>query len=95
MGAETPLDCLQLFFKDELLASIVEQSNLYHQQQSNEDNDTKWNDITIEEMKAFLGILLAIGLVELSKFHDYWAHNTILSVPWLGSIMPRDRVFKF
>lgn len=83
MNAETPLDCLLLYFTDELSLSIVEQSNLYHQQQSDGNDDGKWKDITIEELKAFLGILLAMGLVELPKLHDYWALNSLTSVPWL------------
>jgi len=94
MDAETPLDCLQLFFKDEILTSIIEQTNLYNQQQNNGNDNAKWKDITIEELKAFLGILLAMGLVELPKSHDYWARNTLISVPWFGSVMPRDRFFQ-
>ena len=31
-----------------------------------------------------------MGLVELSKFHDYWARNAVYALPWFSNIMPRD-----
>jgi len=74
------------------LASIVQQSNLYHSQIKPDDD--KWKDITFEELKAFLGILIAMGLLDLPKFHDYWSRGNLLSVPWFATIMPRDRFFE-
>ena len=32
-----------------------------------------------------------MGLVELPKFHDYWAHNAMYTLPWFSKIMSRDR----
>ena len=92
MLAETLLDCLQLFFSDEVFKLIVEQSNCYLEQQSNDGVDDRWKDITVAEMKVFICILLSVGLVELPIFHDYWAFNPIYTLPcWLSNIMPRDR----
>ena len=91
MLVETPLDCLQLFFSDEVFKSILEQSNHYHEQQSNNDADDRWKDITIAEMKAFMGTLLSMRFVELPKFPNYWDRNTIYTLPWFSNIMPRDR----
>ena len=41
MLVESPLDCLQLFFSDKEFKSIVEQSNRYHEQQSNNVTDDR------------------------------------------------------
>ena len=41
-------------------------------------------------MKAFMGTLLSMRFVELPKFHNYWAPNTIYTLPWFSNIMPRD-----
>ena len=89
--AGTPLDCLQLFFSDEVFKSIVEQSNRYHEQQSKNGIGDRWKDIIIAEMKAFMGILLAMGLVELPKFHDYWARNAVYTLPWFSNSTHSDR----
>ena len=42
-------------------------------------------------MKAFMGILLAMGLVEQPKVHHYCACNVAYALPWSSNIMPRDR----
>lgn len=55
LQANTPLEFLQLFFTDEIFDDIVYHSNLYYHQQ--EKVNPKWKDITLEEMKAFLGIV--------------------------------------
>ena len=46
---------------------------------------------TIAEMKAFMGIFLSMGLMELPKFYDYWARNTIYTLPWFSNTMSKDR----
>ena len=78
----------------EIFKSIVEQNNCYHEQQSNNGTDGRWTDITIADMKAFMGIFLAVGLVELPKFHDYWGRDAVYALPWYSNIMPRDRFLK-
>ena len=39
--AETLLDCLQMFFSDKAFKMIIEQSNRYHEQQSNSVTDDR------------------------------------------------------
>lgn len=80
---------LQLFFSDNIFAKIVNESNLYHYQIK--PDDPKWRDITVEDMKAFLGIIIAMGMLELPKFHDYWSRDGLFSTPWIRFVMPRDR----
>ena len=62
---------MQLFLSDKVFKSIVEQSNRYHEQQSDNGTDDRWKDITIAEMKTFMSIVLAMGFAELPKIHDY------------------------
>ena len=69
MIVETPGDCFQLFVSDAIIEFIVFQNNLYRKQ--NFDNDNSWQYISVAKMTAFFGIVLAIGLVDRSKFHDY------------------------
>ena len=39
-------------------------------------------------MKAYFVIVLVMDLVDLPKFHNYWEHNSIASVPWFSNITP-------
>ena len=80
-----------MFFSEEVFKSIVEQSNRYHEQQSKNGIGDRWKDIIIAEMKAIMGILLAMGLVELPKFHDYWARNAVYTLPWFSNSTHSDR----
>ena len=40
---------------------------------------------------AFIGISIAMGMLQLPRLKDYWSTSKILSTPWFRSIMSRDR----
>ena len=51
-----------IFFCDKEFKSIVEQSNRSYEEQSNNVADDRWKDITVAEIKEFMGILLVMRL---------------------------------
>ena len=51
---------------------------------------TNWIPVTKEEIKAFLRINIAMGIVNLPEMKSYWAKG-ITRVPWFPSIMSRPR----
>ena len=51
-----------IFFSDKEFKSIVEQSNRSYEEQSNSVADDTWKDITVAEIKEFMGILLVMRL---------------------------------
>lgn len=71
---------------------ILTQSNLYAEQQraANNDNCT-WDPFTKEEMIAFIGVNIAMGVVQLLVGDDYWSVNPILAHPWFQLIFSRHR----
>lgn len=84
---KSPLQVFQLYITTILLEGIVKQSNAYATSKGGV------LDLHIEELKAFIGMNIAMGMLRLPQIRDYWAHNEILSTPWFPSIMPRDRFF--
>ena len=86
-SAKTPLAVLGLFLTSMVLEGIVLQTNKYAQSKGVSLN------LVVEELQAFLGMNIAMGLLRLPQVRDYWSTSTILSVPWFRSIMPRDRFF--
>ena len=46
---------------------------------------------TVSEIVAFVGIVIAMGVVCLPTLHDYWSTDAILSHPWFCAIMSRKR----
>lgn len=76
---------LELFLTVVILESIVQQTILFASQKN----------VTfvfcIEELQAFIGVNIAMGMLRLPQIRDYWATNNILATPWFPSIMSRDR----
>jgi hypothetical protein len=70
---------------DELVALIVQQSELY----------TKQKGIPFQtgaqEIRAFLGMNLVMGYHVLPSLRDYWSSDPDLQVPYIANVMPRKR----
>ena len=50
-----------------------------------------WKDVTLQEIKAFIGVIIQMGLVQLSDIKDYWSTHITLSLPFYRSVFSRDR----
>ena len=83
--AVSPLQILEYFLTVVILESIVQQTILFASQKG----------VTfvfcIEELQAFIGVNIAMGMLRLPQIRDYWATNNILATPWFPSIMSQDR----
>ena len=44
-----------------------------------------------EELLAFIGLNVAMGLIQLPQIQDYWNKNEVLATPFFPSIMSCDR----
>ena len=56
---------------------IAEQTNLYATQKGT----SPWENVSEDEMKAFFGIQVSMGLVRLPSLHDYWSTNSLIGTP--------------
>ena len=80
--AKSPLDNLLLFFPSEVIDQITIETNPYHDQANQGKNPkTNWIPVTMQEIKAFLGINIAMGIENLPKTKSCWAKE-IICVPW-------------
>ena len=53
-----------------------------------------WNRITVEEVKAYLGFFLLMGLIPLPSTYDYWSTNPIYYYSPIADRITRDRFFE-
>ena len=53
-----------------------------------------WKDVTLEELKAFFGLNVAMGIVKLPEAKMYWKQKWLTNVPAFGQVMPRNRFFQ-
>ena len=66
------MEFFNLLFTDDMLENIVVQTNLYAQQSITVKPDPAWYDTSREEMRAFLGINIYMGIVVQPEQHMYW-----------------------
>ena len=90
---KTPVDYFDYFFNATILNLIVEQSNLYQQQnpESLRNNMASWKDINIEDLRKFLGLSINMGHTIKGNVQNYWSTDPLLSTPIFGQIMTRNR----
>ena len=94
----SPLGIFQLFFTEELLEEIVSQSNRYAKQVLEEEAYSQWDAITVEELKAFIGFCLLMGVKRLPAIYDYWKRDPFYRYSPIADRISRKRfrdLFRF
>ena len=88
VSVATPLDYFQLFFSDNIFETICKNSNnfkIFHCQQKRliqpQYDEKFWEDTHIPEMKAFFGLSVMFGLLNQSRYQNFWSKD-----PFLGNI---------
>ena len=101
----TPLDYFQQFVPDALFQTIVDETNLYARQWI--DSHTRYllekpksrvhvwikqGQTNVEEMKAFIAVVVNMGLIKLPDIPSYWCTQyESQSHPWFTQRFNRDR----
>ena len=81
-----PCEFFEAIFGSNTFDHIATQTNLYASQ-----CNVTWEETSSEEIKAFFGLLLAMGVHRLPFLTDYWSQNPLLGAPGITKCMPRDR----
>lgn len=91
-----PITFFDLLVDVVFLENIVAATNKYALQLFCGNNTTpgsrihRYKDITVDDMRVFLGLLLHMGIVKLPHFQDYWKNNKLF-VSVFPKFMPRDK----
>ena len=88
---DTPLDVFELFFSLSLQEMIVHESNRYAKQAMGEEQYSKWKIVSVEELKAFFGFLILMGIDHLPSLNDYWSKDPLLHYAPVADRIPRLR----
>ena len=70
------MEVFSLFFTEEI-SFIVGQNNMYAQQVLVEKYED-FQEVSVEEMKAYFGFMILMGLVSLLALDDYWRRDPLL-----------------
>lgn len=51
----------------------------------------KWKDLTVPELRVFIGLILHMGTIRLNRLQDYWKTDWLLNFACFRKCMARDR----
>ena len=71
----TAINFFSQIFDDDLFRHIVEQTNLHVRQKR--AASYKWEDLTVRELKAFIGVWIFMGLVRKPATRHYWTQGAV------------------
>ncbi|KAK8376085.1 hypothetical protein O3P69_008660 [Scylla paramamosain] len=96
-GKPEPVHMYELFITDDILDTIVSETNIYAQQKINATPLTRrsrlcaWKPTTRNEIKKFLGIILYMGINGMPEISSYWSKNKLYAGSYISSVMTRER----
>ena len=87
-----------LLFDNEILDMLVTQTNRYAEDFFNRFPERKqgqyykeWENCTIIKLKAYLGILIHMGLSQFPKMVDHWENSVHYSCPFCPNVMTKNQ----
>lgn len=84
--SETPSSLFEKFFDDDVIDYIVSHTKLYAKQKGNHSFD-----VTSEEMRVFIGILILSGYVAVPRRRMFWENNDDTKNIAVSNAMRRNR----
>ena len=84
----SPLELVRLLWPNTLCELIAQETKQY----AIVDRKLKnWSDVTAEELWAFLGIIVIMGIHHLPEIDNYWSSDRFLGVEAVQKCMSRNR----
>lgn len=93
----TPIDFFRTLLTDEFLQLVVDETNNYALEvylapsTKEKSRIVNWRDVTVNELLVFLGLLLHMGNIKLSRLQDYWKQDPLYNISIFGKCMSRNR----
>ena len=89
--SHNPLEMFSYFFTEEVLSLIVRETNLYAAQCLTAANSNTTWETDLEEIKAFLGFMVVMGVNRLPEIRDYWSTDGKLNNAFISTRITRKR----
>lgn len=92
------LDYFQLFFTDQLIEQIVRETNRYARDKISSAGVLQqysiwkdWEDVRVEEFKAFLGVIVNMALNPKPELKEYFSNDLLKKMPFFPHVFQRKR----
>ena len=80
-----------LWWHQHALSVVFHHPNRYAREVMGADKYTCWREITIEDLKAFVGFSIQMGVNGLPSLDDYWQLDKTLRYALIADRISRDR----
>jgi hypothetical protein len=70
--AVEPMHIFGLFLTPELLKTIKDNTNAYEETKRTEFSGRAWKELTLDELRIWLGIVIYLGVHSSPAVADYW-----------------------
>ena len=83
VGPKVPMpncsrEIFELVFTTTLMKMMRDQSNKYARGVMGNEKYQSWQGISVEELRAYLGFSILMGIVSLPSLDDYWSRDPVL-----------------
>lgn len=91
------MDFFNLLVTDDFLQLIVRETNIYAEEvflastAKEKSRISRWKDLTLEELKIFIGLIFHMGSIRLNRLQDYWKKHRLFKLPVFKEYLSRDR----
>ena len=97
LKGDAPMDFFNLFFDENLMSMIVDQTDLNYYQTGKASSKVaktpSWFDTTIYEMYVFLATTMLMSFTKKNRLLSYWSTDRLLMTPIFHELFPRHRYF--
>lgn len=96
IDSNDPIEFLKLFITDEILEEIKDQTNIYASQiiigpQTKYSLNQRLSEITLDEIKVYIGITLWMGIHSNAYYQDNWAKGDDLKSTQFNKFMSKNK----
>ncbi|CAK9829639.1 PiggyBac transposable element-derived protein 4 [Anthophora retusa] len=88
-------EIVEMFIGNDLFQLMVNESNIYYHQNKDKmckgKKVSKRNDVSLAEMKKFLGMIVLMGQVKKDRKDDHWSSEFYTKTPSFSTVMSRNR----
>ena len=97
LAEKKPIDFFHKMFPDVLYENIAKETNRYASEVIEskvlgpKSRFLKWTETNAQEIQAFLGLRIAMGLCTKPTIEDYWSETWLTNTPNFAQVMTRNR----
>lgn len=94
-GDYLPIDYFSLFFNEDILSFICNETNLFAEKRKSNVTSpharvNKWNALSPIELKAFLGVIINMGIKPLPNLESYFTKKWVDRIPFFSDVFSKN-----